>query len=156
MAASLVGALPDGSIAAEYAAAFLEVGVGARGVGMGNAFVAAVDDATASYWNPAGLLRSKGKELTTSVQPMSLDRRQSSFSARLNLRGELAFGFSWVHARVGDIVGRSSSGIPTGDLRDSQNAYHVAVARQLHPRLTAGGILKVLEHEIVVPGRGGS
>ena len=156
LAALAVGSLPGNGIAADYAAAFLEVGVGARGVGMGNAFVAAVDDATASYWNPAGLLRSKGKGMMTSVQPMSLDRRQSSFSARLNLRGELAFGFSWVHARVGDVVARSSSGIPTGDINNSQNAYHVAVARQLHPRLAAGGILKVLEHEIAVPGRGGS
>ena len=152
----VVGSLPGRGLAAEYAAAFLEVGVGARGVGMGNAVVAAVDDATAAYWNPAGLLRSKGKGMMTSVQPMSLDRRQSSFSARLNLRGELAFGFSWVHARVGDVVGRSSSGIPTGDINDAQNAYHVAVARRLHPRLTAGAILKVLEHEITVPGRGGS
>ena len=156
LAALAVESLPGNCIAADYAAAFLEVGVGARGVGMGNAFVAAVDDATASYWNPAGLLRSKGKGMMTSVQPMSLDRRQSSFSARLNLRGELAFGFSWVHARVGDVVARSSSGIPTGDINNSQNAYHVAVARQLHPRLAAGGILKVLEHEIAVPGRGGS
>ena len=156
LAALVLGSLPGKGIAADYAAAFLEVGVGPRGVGMGNAFVAAADDATASYWNPAGLLRSKGKGMMTSVQPMSLDRRQSSFSARLNLRGELAFGFSWVHAGVGNVVGRSSSGIPTGDIGDSQNAYHVAVARRLHPRLTAGAILKVLEHEITVPGRGGS
>ena len=156
LAALVVGSLPGRGIAADYAGAFLEIGVGARGVGMGNAAVAAVDDATASYWNPAGLLRSKGKGMMTAVQPMSLDRRQSSFSARVNLRGELAFGFSWVHAGVNDVVGRSSSGVPTGNINDSQNAYHVAVARRLHPQLTAGAILKVLEHEITVPGRGGS
>ena len=30
-------------------------GIGARAEGMGGAFVAVADDATAVYWNPAGL-----------------------------------------------------------------------------------------------------
>lgn len=39
------------------AAAFLEIEVGSRAVGMGGAYVAVVDDATAVFWNPAGLAR---------------------------------------------------------------------------------------------------
>lgn len=39
------------------AAPFLEIGVGARAVGMGCAFVATVDDASALFWNPSGLAR---------------------------------------------------------------------------------------------------
>lgn len=39
------------------AAAFLEIGVGARSQGMGGAFVSLADDATAMYWNPAGISR---------------------------------------------------------------------------------------------------
>ena len=34
---------------------FLKIGVGARALGMGGAFVAVADDGTAAYWNPAGL-----------------------------------------------------------------------------------------------------
>jgi len=37
------------------AASFLEIGIGARGTSMGNAFVAVVDDVHSLYWNPAGL-----------------------------------------------------------------------------------------------------
>lgn len=37
------------------AAPFLGIAVGARAVGMGGAFVAVADDATALYWNPAGI-----------------------------------------------------------------------------------------------------
>jgi hypothetical protein len=39
----------------KYSNEFLAIGVGARAQGMGNAFVAATDDVTAGYWNPAGL-----------------------------------------------------------------------------------------------------
>jgi len=37
------------------AASFLEIGIGARGTSMGNAYVAVVDDVHSLYWNPAGL-----------------------------------------------------------------------------------------------------
>ena len=39
------------------AAPFLEIEVGPRAIGMGGAFVAIANDATAIYWNPAGLSR---------------------------------------------------------------------------------------------------
>ncbi len=39
-------------------ASFLEVGIGARSMGMGGAYVAIAEGATAMYWNPAGLGRS--------------------------------------------------------------------------------------------------
>ena len=56
--------LPAGFVSAtKYAGAFLEMGVGAQALGMGGAFVAVVNDATATYWNPAGLSYLSGKEL---------------------------------------------------------------------------------------------
>lgn len=40
---------------AKYSNEFLNIGVGARAQGMGNALVANVEDVTAAIWNPAGL-----------------------------------------------------------------------------------------------------
>ncbi len=37
--------------------------VGARALGMGNAFTAVADDATAGFWNPAGLIQWQGVKL---------------------------------------------------------------------------------------------
>ncbi|MFN5134401.1 MAG: hypothetical protein ACK5DG_03720, partial [Chitinophagaceae bacterium] len=42
-----------------YSNEFLNIGAGARGLGMGGAQVASVNDATAGYWNPAGLAHVK-------------------------------------------------------------------------------------------------
>lgn len=41
--------------AGKYAGEFMELGVGARGLGMGQAMTAVTDDAYSFYWNPAGL-----------------------------------------------------------------------------------------------------
>lgn len=48
----------------EAAVLFLMISPGARAAGMGEAFVALADDATAVFWNPAGLAFQQGKELS--------------------------------------------------------------------------------------------
>jgi len=43
----------------KYSNEFLNIGSGARGMGMGGAQVASTHDATSGYWNPAALIRVK-------------------------------------------------------------------------------------------------
>jgi hypothetical protein len=43
----------------KYSNEFLNIGAGARGLAMGGAQVASANDATAGYWNPAGLVAVK-------------------------------------------------------------------------------------------------
>ncbi len=49
--------------AAKYAGDAFTLGVGARGMGMGNAIIAGPFDASAPYWNPAGMNTLSGKYL---------------------------------------------------------------------------------------------
>ncbi|MBA3898708.1 MAG: PorV/PorQ family protein [Bacteroidetes bacterium] len=51
-----VATLSFGQEVRKYSNEFLSIGVGARALGMSNAFVSTVDDATSGYWNPAGLV----------------------------------------------------------------------------------------------------
>jgi hypothetical protein len=50
------GSLPGQTSAPKFSNEFLSIGVGARGLAMARTQVASVDDVTAGYWNPAGLL----------------------------------------------------------------------------------------------------
>ena len=40
----------------KYSNEFLNIGVGARALGMSNSVIASTDDVTSGYWNPTGLL----------------------------------------------------------------------------------------------------
>ena len=57
--AALCFSVPASAQFRKYSNEFLNIGAGARGLGMGNAQVASVNDATAGYWNPAGLAAVK-------------------------------------------------------------------------------------------------
>jgi hypothetical protein len=43
----------------KYSNEFLNIGVGARALGMGNANISSVEGVNSGYWNPAGLLKQK-------------------------------------------------------------------------------------------------
>lgn len=50
--------------AVEFSSSLNPVGSGARATGMGGAFIAVADDATAASWNPAGLINLEKPELS--------------------------------------------------------------------------------------------
>ncbi len=62
--AGLVSALSGFTRVGTTAAPFLKIGVGGRACGMGEAFIAVADDATALYWNPAGIAQCRGVSLS--------------------------------------------------------------------------------------------
>jgi hypothetical protein len=63
----------------------LKVDVGAHAVGMGSAYVSLAEDATAMYWNPAGLARVKGNEAVFSHAQWFADIRMSFAGVAVNL-----------------------------------------------------------------------
>ncbi len=91
----------------KYAGSFLEIPVGARGLGMGDAIVSIVDDGTAFHYNPAGAayVRSDLLSMMYSSQYGALAKPLSDFffvgyARRLQ---ELSVAISWVRLSVEDI-----------------------------------------------------
>ncbi|MDZ7373774.1 MAG: PorV/PorQ family protein [candidate division KSB1 bacterium] len=70
---------------AMVAAPFLEIGVGPRAIGMGGAFVATANDATALYWNPGGLPRLRRPEVVFTHTDWLADTRLDFAGAVLPL-----------------------------------------------------------------------
>ena len=59
---------------------FMSYGAGARGLGMGGAFFAVSDDASASYWNPAALTLLERKEFTAMQATLFADTTLNFFT----------------------------------------------------------------------------
>ncbi len=55
IAITLIVSINCSAQAPKYSNEFLNVGVGARALGMSNSYITSVNDVTAGYWNPAGL-----------------------------------------------------------------------------------------------------
>ncbi len=86
--------------ASRYAGEFLDLGAGARSVALGSAYVALADDATAGYWNAAGLsaLSSRQVHLTHSEHFSGLIQRDFVAIAR---PGRLLHGMALSLVRMG-------------------------------------------------------
>lgn len=96
--------------AAKFAGAFMADGGGARALGMGSAFVAVADDASATFWNPAGLLDLSDRQLLVMHSERFgdlIDRDFAAYTQPLQVDGDgrvtSAVGFSVIHLALDDI-----------------------------------------------------
>lgn len=83
---------------ADNAAPYMKMGVGVRAIGLGGAFVAVSDDASAGFWNPAGLSQIEAREVSAVYGGLAYSRSFHTLSLVQPLsRG----GFGVTYLRVG-------------------------------------------------------
>jgi hypothetical protein len=164
----LVSAVPALAVD-KYAAEFLKIGVGARALGMGGSFVSMADDASAAYWNPAGLIQLQSRE--------ALGMHASQFGgveahdvlgvvSPLDQGGRrAAIGVTLIRLAVDDIkvtkdakIGEDENGNPILDPNRirTKSAYDLAMllsyARGLGDHWAAGVNLKLVRQSLVGEG----
>ena len=111
IAAVLIGALPAVAGAKKFAGEFMALGGGARALGMGGAFAAVADDASALYWNPAGISGFEERQALFMHSETFGDMLNYNFAAFVSpttafgsAEREASFGVAVVHLGVDDIL----------------------------------------------------
>jgi len=82
---------------------FLKIGVGGRATAMGDAFVAIADDASALFWNPAGLVFAKQNEVMFSHNKWVADISQEFLGAFYKLSSNDVLGISLTSLHMEDM-----------------------------------------------------
>ncbi len=138
----------------KYSNEFLSIGVGARALGMSGAFVSVAPDATAGYWNPAGLTRVESNiQIALMHTEYFAGLAQYDFGAlAFNLDEKSALGFTFLRFGIDDIPDTSELIDAQGNFRydlirsfsASDNAFLISYARKLNDKLSLGVNTKII------------
>ena len=127
------------------------VGAGARSMGMGSAFTGLADDASAPYFNPAGLAYLDEHQLMLMHAPLFIDSQYDFLSSAH------PFGDKWGTLSVSDAlltsnkfqVRDASNVLLDSNGSVSQNAIFGSYAHKVHQNVAAGFNLKMIQQKIV-------
>jgi Type IX secretion system protein PorV len=145
--------------APKYSNEFLNIGVGARALGMSNSYVTSVNDVTAGYWNPAGLLGIKNQHqvaLMHSEYFAGIAKYDyGAFATRLDSSSVL--GLSLIRFGVDDIPNTTELIDANGNVDYNRittfsavdYAFLVSYAKQLKiPGLRLGANVKIIRRKV--------
>jgi hypothetical protein len=133
---------------ANTGANFLDFGAGARTMGMGRCGIGLSDDASAPYYNPAGLAQIKPQELLFMHSFLFMGTNLEYFAYALPTAKSGTFAFSIIQARIGNIEGRDESNNTLDEFGESETAGIVSYSTNISNILSFGINLKILQHSI--------
>lgn len=130
-------------------APYLRAGAGARAFGMGGAFVGVANDASAAYWNPAGLTwtgEGRWEIAGMYTSGLNVDRTHSNISVARN-GSWAAYALQWINAGTSDINQRGINGEDLGEFDYTDNAISLSLAKR-YDMFSAGVTAKYLRTSV--------
>ena len=127
-------------------AAFLDIGPGARAIGLGGAYTALADDSDAMYWNPAGLARMEKRSVSLSHAELNQGNRQNYLSYA-HPTSRATFGGAFTYLSYGSLTGRDAMGRPTGSYNASDAAGAIGAGVKTE-WADIGGSVKLIQSHI--------
>lgn len=135
------------SVASSTVLDFLKIGVGARPLALGEAYVALADDISAIYWNPAGLVQLERPEVGFTYNKWFEDIGYHFFGYGHPLK-DSNLAFSIYYLGGGDIMGSDVAGNPTGEFSVYDLALAFSYSRKLVKGFSAGMNFKFIKEKL--------
>ncbi len=138
---------------------FLKLVPGARPAGMGEAFVAQADDATATWWNPAGMAFIERQEVALMyvnlLPQFHLDDLYYSFVSYVQHIPEWGtVGGNIIFTNYGKTEGRDENNQPTGTFHSYDVAFTAAYGSPVNNKLGIGVAAKFIYSHLADQGAG--
>lgn len=131
-------------------AQFLKIGVGSRATSMGDAFVAISDDASALYWNPAGLVQFPDNQVIFSHNQYVVDINHDFLGLVYHPSSMDAIGLS-VTSLTMQKMAVTTEFAPTGTgeyFSFSDLAIGITYARSMTDRFSFGATIRYMEETL--------
>ncbi|MBK6915735.1 MAG: PorV/PorQ family protein [Ignavibacteriales bacterium] len=131
-------------------ATFLKIGVGGRATSLGDAFVAVANDASALYWNPAGLVQFADNQIIFSHNQWVVDINHDFIGGVYHLDETNTFGIAFTSLSMQDMkVTTEFAPFGTGEYFGfSDLAIAVSYARKMTDQFSFGGTLRYIEETL--------
>ncbi len=159
MALFMTVALSAGAAMAQVggsAVVFLKIEPDSRAAGMGNAGVALADNASAIFWNPAGLAFQKGTEAAITHSNWLPEFNAGLFYeylvAKHHVPGWGTFGAHLTYLFLGEHEGRDAQNNPTGNFKSYDLALGVSYGFKVSKKFALGTSLRFI-YSNLAPGQ---
>ncbi len=129
---------------------FLSVGIGPRAIAMGGAFASNANDATAMYWNPAGIDQVPNNQFVFTQSNWFVDIKINYIGAVFKAGAIGTIGFNMTAMTMGDMeVTTEKNPDGTGDYFSAgMYAFGFSIARHLTQKFIIGANLKYVQETI--------
>jgi long-subunit fatty acid transport protein len=132
---------------------WLSIPVGARASALGGAYTAVANDASAVFWNPAGLALSDGGHVFLSQTRWIADINANAGAASFNVENLGVFGVHVLAVDWGTLHGTRFSGgaelfEETGEFSPESWALGASFARRVSDKFSFGGNLKFVHENL--------